>query len=321
MKTLRLVCGLLFLFAGCGVAQVQAAATGKTDDAAVLLQLHFHANDVRNIKVIMEQKIKTTFPNQPEVTINQTIGFGYRMTVISVDDKGNAETKMTYRSVLWKQNRGQQGSSEYDSAHPPATVPDEAKGFAALIDQSVNITFAPDGQVLKTSGVDEMLKKMVAKLGLAATAATDMEQSLKAQFGDDAMRETMEQMTRIYPEKPVKVGDAWSRHVELGRGLAVIMDNRYKLTDRSKGIANVSIKSSCKPNLKAPGLEIGPTQIHYELEGEQNGTMEIEESSGWMLHSKMTQKFSGTMHLQNPMLPQPIDAPISIDSLITMTTE
>ena len=321
MKTLRLACALLAGTVILGrMAYGQAAEAGKSNDAPVLLRYHFHAKDVHNMKMVMTQKITQEVQGQ-ETIIKQTTGFGYRMTVLNVDDKGNAETQMTYRSVIWKQDGGPMGTQEYDSTKKSDAIPQMAQGFAGLVDQSFTVKFAPDGQVLEIKGVDEMQQHMFAKLNLPGEQGAAIEKALKEQFGDTALKEMLEQTTRIYLAQPVSVGDSWRQHLELSKGVAMLIDNKYTLTDRSKGIATLTIKSVCKPNSKATPLDLGMMKMGYELSGTQDGTIEVDENTGWIRRSKATQKLSGTMKIESAQLPQPLSVPVTIEGDITVTSD
>jgi hypothetical protein len=299
--------------------KAQTTATLKADDGPVLLRYHFHANDVHNVKFVMDQKIKQTIQGQ-EMTITQTIGMGYRLNVLAVDDKGVATTKLTYTSVRFKtENPG--GSIDYDSTQPGATAPPEAVGFAGLVDQSMGMKFGPDGQVLDVSGINDMIKSILDKSGISGDARDNLEQSLKNQIGDKMMKQMFEQVTRIYPEQPVKPGDSWSQHAAIQSGMALILDSKYTLASRSGGVSHVTVKTDCKTDPKGGEIAMGPIKVGYNLSGQQDGKIEVDEVSGWPHSMKMTQKLAGKMQMSGQQFPSGLTVPVTIDSVMTATID
>lgn len=131
----------------------------------------------------------------------------------------------------------------------------------------------------------------------------------------------MEKMMAIYPDKPVGIGDSWSRKVAVAKGFAMIVDNTWTLKARRGGIAVVEIKSAVKPNPNAKPLDMGPLKLQYDIGGKQQGEMEIDEATGWVIKAKMTQDLSGKVRVQGGAgAPGGMTWPISIKSDIRVTT-
>ena len=112
------------------------SAVGHAVRAAdnVELKLRPKAGETQKLAALIDQKISQTI-NGSAQTIQQTIGLAYSFAVQTIDPDGSASIKVTYDAVTFKQ-QGPMGNIEYDSTHPPTSVPAMAKEFAALAGQS-----------------------------------------------------------------------------------------------------------------------------------------------------------------------------------------
>jgi len=57
---------------------------------------------------------------------------------------------------------------------------------------------------------------------------------------------------------------------------------------------------------------VGAIQLSYEISGEQQGTMDLNESTGWTIGAELKQTLAGKVTMGD------ISWPVSIDSKITM---
>jgi hypothetical protein len=249
------------------------------------LMLRLQEGQSYSIRVTMDQDISQR-PAGQKMDMRQTLAVEYTFDVQEVDEDGTALVDVIYTAVLYKLD-GPGINVEYDSANPPAHVSDAARGFAALVGQGFSMRIAADGQVSDLQGVDAMLDSLTR--GLDPVAA----QSLREQFGDEALRETMEQMMAIYPEAPVGIGDSWRKQITVTKGYPIIVDTTWTLEGRREGVAVIGVRSKIKPNPGAPPLEVGGMTVSYNLSGEQEGTTELDEATGWTVGGQIKQDISG----------------------------
>ncbi len=286
------------------------------DKEKIQLRLCLQAGESYNSRMVAEQKISQTIQGQSQ-DILQTIGTGYTFDVEDVDFDGSITVKVTYHSILFKQD-GPMGKFEYDSSNPPVAIPPMAMGFNALVGQSFTMIISPEGNVKDIYGVDEMLSNMIEQLDLPDfPMMDDLMKNLKGQFGDEALKENMEKMMAVFPDSPVGIGDRWTKRLVLSRGFPMILDNTWTLKARKDGLTIIEVRSVVKPNEEAPPIDMGIMKLNYELSGEQKGTMEIQEVTGWLVQGELTQKFSGQVEMEGAtQLGASMSWPISIESVI-----
>jgi len=295
------------------------AADAPAKGEKVQLRLHLEKGKTYRIKMAIQQEITQTIQGN-KMDIAQTMGMEYTFDVSEVKDDGTMTVKVTYRTVQMKMD-GPTGKVDYDSSDPPDEIPKAARGLAALVGQSFTLDLTPQGRVTRVEGIDAVLANMIQKLDLPDGAMkTMMESQLKKQFGDKAMRETMEQLMAMYPAKPVGIGDSWTMNVELSKSFPLKMENTYVLKDRKAGVAILDVKSVLTSDPKAPPMKMGPISISYDLKGTQQGQAEMDEATGWTLSSTLTQEFSGKMTMEGaPGMTEPLSWPVTAKSEITLS--
>ena len=256
------------------------------------LRLRLEQGKSYGMKMVADQTITQTIQGQTQ-DVKQTIGMAYTYDVKKVESDGSALVDVTYDWVLYSQD-GPMGKSEYDSSNPPASIPDAAVGYAALLGQGFSMKITPLGEVADIQGIDALLSHVLDTLNVPAGSARDaIQDSLESQFGEEAMKESFEKATAIYPEKPVALGDSWSKKLVLAMGMPMIVDSTWTLKSRKDGVALVDVKSTIVPNPDAKPMEISGMTIAYEVSGDQSGTLELDEATGWPLRSNMKQSLSG----------------------------
>jgi len=280
------------------------------------LRLRLKAGDTRHVTTTVEQHIDQTVGRNHQAT-EQTFGVGYAMSVEGVDANGNMKVATKYESVRLRQ-KGPAGALEYDSANPPKQVPQGARSFAALVGLGFTATITPTGKVTAVEGLDAMFAELLRKLELPdGPSKAAVQKVLADQFGEQAMKEHLENMFTLYPDAPVAVGESWRRRVVVTKGFPVVIDGTYTLKDRSDGTAHVEVKATLSPNEAAGPVELGTGRMSYELKGEQSGTAEVDEATGWTRSITTTQLVSGTLRFQGSGTPE-TTSPITIRGKVTM---
>ena len=307
-RSLLVIIGVLV---SCGVAPAQ--------DETLELRLRLKQGAVYRLKTTVEQRINhTSGANQQATATEQAFSVAYSMSVGSVDAAGNMKVATKYDSVQFRQ-KGPAGAVEYDSANPPKQVPPPARAFAALVGLGFDVTLTPRGDVTAIDGLEPMFDEMVHKLDLPAGPQRDaVRKALAEQFGAEAMKQSLQNMFSLYPEKPVAVGESWQRKLVIGRGFPAVIDATYTLKGRKDGVASVEIKASVSPNDAAGPVELGTGRMSYELKGEQSGTADVDEATGWTRRLATTQLLGGTLRFQGGGGVPEAATPVTVHEKVTM---
>jgi hypothetical protein len=286
-------------------------------DDKLELRLRLKQGEVYRLKTTVEQKINQTVGANAQAT-EQTFAVGYRMAVESVDAAGNMKVATTYDSVQFRQ-KGPSGAVEYDSANPPKQVPAGARAFAALAGLGFKSTVTPTGKVTAVEGLDAMFAEMVRKLELPeGPQKAAVQKALNEQFGEEAMKQNLQNVFALYPEKPVAVGESWRRRVVVAKGFPMVLEGAYTLKSRDGGVAHIDIKATLSPNEAAGPVELGTGKMSYDLKGEQSGTAEVDEATGWTRSLTTNQTVSGALRFQAAGGVPEANNPITLQEKVTI---
>lgn len=296
-------------------------APAQTPTDKIDLHLRLQTGKSYSLHSVVDQQISQAIEGQ-KLDVAQTIGINYVFDVLHVDADGTATTKLTYKAVEFR-SQGAEGVISYDSADAPAEVPLQAKGFAAIVGESLTVQISAQGQVLDMQGADALLGRALARLELPdGPIRTGVEDALRRQFNAGAIKTALENMLALFPGKPVGIGDSWSKQVTLSKGFPMLINTTWTLKSRKNGIALIEAHSTIDPNPAGEPLQLGQTKLIYAVSGTQQGTLEIEADSGWLSHAQLTQKAGGQIHLQgNPANPPEDSWPVTIKSMIRIDAE
>ena len=272
--------------------------TGSGD--AVTLKLNFKPGDKYLYSTQVNQKINSMGMDMDQNMLME-------MVYEAASDEGdNKKLTITYEHVMMKNNTPM-GTMEYDSKTP-------GKGEAAmsfmdsLIGKSFSLTVAPNGDIVKVEGLNDLITSM-AGTGDDATKA-----EINNQFSDTAIKLMMQNSFDLYPGKAVKVGETWGKKSQMGfSGINVEVENTYTLKSVANGKATVAITSV----MNLPSTDMGgqagiPMKI--EMKGKQEGTMDVDVASGQIVSGKTSQTINGKMTANGQDMPMNIKGDIIISS-------
>ena len=194
--------------------------------------------------------------------------------------------------------------------------------------KSVELTMelAPDGTVKSLTGMAPIVDKMVAATkkvmedqlaNLPAEAKAMMgdnmfagvEKGLRNVMGDEAVRQQMQGMTDFYPPEPVDVGDTWVKEQTLTAPFPVKASTTYTVTARGAGVMNIDYTSKLSPNPDG-GMDMGMVKVKMDLSGEQKGTVQVDEATGWIKSS------SGTLNVNGELDAGVMKSPVKIEGTV-----
>lgn len=294
-----------------------AGPEGSAGAEKIELRLNLKEGETYKLQMTSDQKITQTV-GEAKQEMPQTTGFGLSHLVKEIRDDGTAVVQVTFDSIRFKQE-GPTGEVDYDSSNPPPaeSAHPMVTALVALVGQGFSVDLTSKGEAARVEGADQLVARMMEKIELPMPALQPVvEQQLKQQFGDQAMKEMMEQMVGVYPDEPVGVGDSWSKRRVVSRGLAAIMNNTWTLKSRENGVAVLDVQSTVGPNPDAPALDMGIAKLQYALRGTQNGSIELDEATGWVLRSTVNQSLSGELTIQGgPEAGQPMSVPITVEGV------
>jgi hypothetical protein len=303
-----------------GAATLLAALVvlGSCDAGKVRFALRLAQGARYGVTVTTDQTIRQTVQGQ-EVVIRQTLATDYGVAVQSVGTDGKTTLVFTYERVAADID-GPMGKATYDSAAPPAEVPPLLAAYAAIVGLGYSVTVTPDLRVDGVAGVDALLDALVARFpGLDDAGRAAAVSILREEFGEDAARQVIENGFAVVPTGPVGIGDTWTRAARVRIGVPLIVDATYTLTAREAGAATIGVTGTYRTDPDKPGLTMGAITLDLDLAGTHAGTVVLDEATGWVARSDVSQDVQGRMTLDNiGGIPAGIDWPLSVQGKTTV---
>jgi hypothetical protein len=286
----------------------------STSAAAVQLQLKLPKGKTYYQKSTFDQHITQTMMNRQQV-IDQSIGTGMRWDVLDVDSQGNMRIRQTFIWAAYKQTNPM-GSVEYDSAKQAAPTAG-AEPFAALLGQSFVVKVTPKGDVLDVNGIEEMRAAILKKLPPGADQSLGM--SPAAMFLDKkSVKETIGANLAIYPDKPVELGQSWSKKQTITAGFGIITDSKWTLQKREGGVDIIATTATLRSDPNSPPMQAGGMTMKFDIAGTAEGALRVEEATGLILSDQSRQQLKGNINVGAPAEGTPT---MSIPSVFDTTSK
>jgi len=91
----------------------------------------------------------------------------------------------------------------------------EAKIFSQLVNVDLAMSMYKNGKIKSIKGSNELISSMVNAVGdVDEFTKKVMKESMKSEFSNESLAMSFEQMTYIYPNSMVTIGDAWENNFE-----------------------------------------------------------------------------------------------------------
>ena len=312
------------------------------------MKFKFVPGDKYSLVSVTEQKMAQVTDGNEQAS-EQTTRLECDFDVEEVDESGCAWAKYTYKRITMKVRAAKQ-KLDFDSDANQAKIPMQAVPFRLAMGEGLYLRITPQGRIEKINGLQALITSAKAKMGNFASA-DKVSQGIAEVFAEPAVRRQIEDQLMIFPE-PNEPDTTWSRTRILSSAEAgyfkaeqveevnlvfektfrrnpdpatarpeyseTNLNPAYAETSKSSqgGIAvvdvNLVIKPASAPVLSTPTSE-SPARANREISGEGAGRIEIEEATGRIISSKMTQDIVERVKYvaQGPMLrPPPASEPI-----------
>ncbi|MGD0571482.1 MAG: DUF6263 family protein [Sedimentisphaerales bacterium] len=271
------------------------------------LRFRFQPGDKYSLASVTEQKITRVIDGN-ESSTEQTIHLECGMDVEEVDENGNAWTRYTYKRVIMKL-RSKDQKLDFDSDANEPKTPILAAPFKLALGESIYLRITPQGHIEKINGLLSLITYAKGKMGSFPGADT-VSQNIDRQFDEPEVRRELEDQFAVFPDSNNEE-TTWTRKevlssADLSYGKAdqadevnIVFENTFRLnTDKSGkgGISVVDVNLIVRPEVaRAANTRtsdqsvVAYTKAVREISGDGAGQIEIENTTGLIINSKMTQ--------------------------------
>ncbi|HMB63138.1 MAG TPA: DUF6263 family protein [Eudoraea sp.] len=123
---------------------------------------------------------------------------------------GHYELSITFRDLHLNMTSSIQGELMNVNAQEVSEENIQSKIFNSLLNIPIQMILAKNGDIIEVHGGDSLVSRMASSSGIQdAFSLNLMKKSLEKEFGSEALSQSYKQMTYIYPDQIVNVGDSW----------------------------------------------------------------------------------------------------------------
>ncbi len=246
------------------------------------LEYRLQVGDTFTIKQIAEQHILQEFDGYTHELENNIDGV-LEFTVMSVADDGY-ELDMSFLDFGMQITSSVQGVLMQVRASEPNEEDAQSMIFHSILNVPVRIELLKSGHVTAVRGGDALIEKMTIASGLTDSIAKQaLKSSLQSEFGSEALSNSFEQMTYIYPEKDSTSHNSWKN--EYSGKLSA--KNEWTLEKASDSINYIKGKAIVLMNISDSGTSM-------QLSGEQETQVTADVETGFILDMSVEGKASGS---------------------------
>ena len=214
---------------------------------------------------------------------------------IVVNDFQNGVYDLTINILGKKMTSIADGKTVVIDTKQPAPKDEQLKNIwtinNTLVGSKFSVKMKENGEVISVKGIDELYKKVEKAITPFVKEAEQKKQFVeyfKQGFNEKMLKEEFSAGINILPKKGVKLGESWMISENIDPEGKVKSNITYTLNKIENGVVEVSVKGNI-PVKSNKQTQNGITMT-MSVEGSQNGTLKIDENTGWVLSSKMNIK-------------------------------
>ncbi|NVK26610.1 MAG: hypothetical protein HWE14_01135 [Flavobacteriia bacterium] len=287
----------------------------------VTLRLTPHVGDEFVVSIDQRQVINQTVMGMEQIiNQDQTLRMVYECT-------GNADGVIEMDATIdgvKMETSGITGEMSYDSDNPEAEPEGEALVYSAMIGSVLKAQFDKYGALNELTGIDAIIDKVAAAFGFVEGSDYEMfKEEMANTISDETFKKDFGAAMLQFPKEELGVGDTWTQTSSFTAKILFNVETTYTVEEITKDsiiLMAEGVLSTTSEN--SDPISVNGMELLYDLNGTQGGTIQVDRKTGWVTNSKIIQEVSGEIEmLPNDQLPDGMTWPMSITTVMTMTTE
>jgi hypothetical protein len=269
------------------------------------LQYNLNKGDVFLVKQVASQAIVQEIDGASHEILNNISGV---MKFKVVDKNADSyDIDITFEELIMTMTSSIQGVLMEVNAKEVDPDNIQSRIFNSLLNVPIHIVLANNGDILEVLGGDSLVVKMTEASGLQdAFSLNMMKASLKKEFGSEALSNSYKQMTYIYSNKSITVGDTWENTYKGGKLTA---QNVWKLD-------SITTKNAMISGIATILMEIKEPATTMLLDGTQDTSITTDLNSGFILKMRVegiSKGYSTIAQLGDQQIPTTISSTVTYE--------
>jgi len=261
------------------------------------LKLDLKKGETYTLRSITNSKLTLQIQGEHQIiTQNSEVDFKFKVKKIEPD--GNAYILVRFNKFIFNQH-GDTKTIEYNSTKKTGDIQVETLGFNALAEKTFEISLSPVGEVKIIKGVYDIINDTIEQINIQEeTLKENIKSNLMNQYGNEALKEMLENILRFRPDISVAVKDSWNKKSMTLRGTPMNIDSNFTLKENTKDIATITVASTIKSIDKKESGQ-NNENMNYSFSGEQTGEIQINKDTGWIILSTINRNYKGYLIVKN----------------------
>ena len=266
------------------------------------LKYNLEVGAVYKVKQQANQLIKQQMESATHEMTNDLTGL-YDFEVVGVDETG-VDLILSFQDFILKSNSSIQGVIMDVKAAELIEGDIMSEMFHALIGHELKMRMNSNGSVVSVEGGDELITKMISAAGITDEFTSNvMKKSLEKEFSSNGLAKSFEQMTFIYPDTQVVIGDTWE-NTYTGK---LSSNNTFKLEKMENDTTSISATAAVVMNTDESGTVMS-------LSGSQETTIKANSKTGFIQKIMVSSLLEGATKMAQI---GDVEIPTTIKSTIT----
>lgn len=197
-----------------------------------------------------------------------------------------------------------------------------SQALAGMTKTFFQVEMAKNGKVNSVKNMDKVFAAAFEKF---TQVSPEQKEQIKAQlsqsYGDKAIANSIETVTAIFPDKPVKVNDTWTISTGLSTAMAeATISTTYKFVEEKPEYRKIHGDSKITAVKKDEYTMTNGMEMKFDMEGTMTSDIKVDKTSGWILEANVVQNLNGTAHVKgNDQMPQGMTIPMKIKTEVLNT--
>ncbi len=204
---------------------------------------------------------------------------------------------------------------------------DESDLFSSILGKMKEIPLKMKMDHLgKVSGLEDVESLWDSVINQFSQFPLEQRQQVKSQlmnsYGNKAITGSIETITAIFPEKPVKKGAQWNILTNLEAGMSSTLSTTFTFQGNEAGFALIGGQGTMETTDKDAYIETNGMMMKYDLSGTSTSQFKIDQKSGWIQEATIEQNIGGDAFIkESDQIPEGMTIPMNIRSETRITGE
>lgn len=284
-------------------------------NAAKPIKINLEKGKIYNQKMTAVQKITQQFQGMSmdvDINIEQTTSF----KIVDIKDSVyHAEVSLKNIKTSIKTAMGTMEITS-DEATPSNT---SNLLLSEISKHPAKATFTKSGRVLEVGFNKTIDESVNAVASLSEAEKTSMKAQFINQFGDEPMKQQLENSFSMYPPTSTQKGEKWSGKLNTKNVIEFTTNFNAEITDSNAESVSIKFDGELETPENAPVAKLNGIDSKYSINGTIGGSLVVDKKTGWIISSTTNQSLKGVLDFQpNPQMPNGMQVPIIITSDITV---